>query len=157
MVLPGRTSKRDLVADLADALGHRGMKLMLYYHLGASNDAEWMQATGAYETDTSKLFGNWEAIISEAGNRYKDRLAGWWFDDGSTGGSHADRSSTEMIRPSRGMVHRSTGLEMDQFCTVKTSSPTVPAANPFAIPTRTFARLSETEAAARRRLVCAIP
>ena len=84
-VLPGRTSKRDLVEDLADALGQRNMKLMLYYHLGASGDAQWMQAAGAYETDTSKLFGNWQAIISEAGNRYKDKLAGWWFDDGSTG------------------------------------------------------------------------
>jgi alpha-L-fucosidase len=33
-ILPGRTAHRDLVADIADALGKRGIRLMLYYHLG---------------------------------------------------------------------------------------------------------------------------
>ncbi|MCX6876835.1 MAG: alpha-L-fucosidase [Verrucomicrobia bacterium] len=83
-ILPGRTSKRDLVADLAAALGQRGIKLMLYYHLGASDDSEWLKAAGFWDTDTSRFFGNWQAIITEAGERYKDHLAGWWFDDGST-------------------------------------------------------------------------
>jgi hypothetical protein len=83
-ILPGRTSRRDLVADLAEALSHRGIKLMLYYHLGAINDAEWMKASGFFDTDTAQFFGNWRAIISEAGTRYKDRLAGWWFDEGAT-------------------------------------------------------------------------
>ncbi len=83
-ILPGRTSQRDLVADLAAALGKRGIKLMLYYHLGASDDGEWLTASGFWETDTSRCFGNWQAIIAEAGERYQDKLAGWWFDDGST-------------------------------------------------------------------------
>jgi hypothetical protein len=83
-ILPGRTSRRDLVADLAAALGKRGIKLMLYYHPGASDDGEWLNACGFWETDTSRFFNNWETIISEVGQRYKERLAGWWFDDGST-------------------------------------------------------------------------
>jgi len=82
-ILPGRTARRDLVADLADALGGRGVKLFLYYHLGASSDPAWLKATGFWETDTSRLFNNWTAIISEAGQRYGARLAGWWFDDGA--------------------------------------------------------------------------
>ncbi len=82
-ILPGRTAQRDLVAELAQALGKRGMKLMLYYHLGAADDAEWMKASGFWETDTRKFFGNWQAIIREVGERYGDKLAGWWFDDGS--------------------------------------------------------------------------
>ena len=82
-ILPGRTAQRDLVADLADALGRRGIKLMLYYHLGASDDTEWLKASGFWETDTTKFFANWQAIIAEAGERYRDKLAGWWFDDGS--------------------------------------------------------------------------
>ena len=82
-ILPGRTARRDLVADLADALGRRGVKLFLYYHLGASSDPAWLKATGFWETDTSRLFNNWTAMISEAGQRYGDRLAGWWFDDGA--------------------------------------------------------------------------
>lgn len=82
-ILPGRTARRDLVADLADALGRRGVKLFLYYHLGASSDPAWLKATGFWETDTRCLFNNWTAMIREAGQRYGDRLAGWWFDDGA--------------------------------------------------------------------------
>jgi hypothetical protein len=82
-ILPGRTTQRDLVADLADALGKRGIRLMLYYHIGAISDPEWLTASGFWETDTSRIFGNWTAIIREVGQRYGDRLAGWWFDDGT--------------------------------------------------------------------------
>ena len=82
-ILPGRTARRDLVAELADALGRRGVKLFIYYHLGASSDPAWLQATSFWETDISRLFNNWTAMISEAGRRYGDRLAGWWFDDGA--------------------------------------------------------------------------
>jgi hypothetical protein len=82
-LLPGRTAQRDLVGDLADALGRCGVKLFLYYHLGATSDPAWLKATGFWETDTSRLFDNWTAMISEAGQRYGDKLAGWWFDDGA--------------------------------------------------------------------------
>ena len=82
--LPGRTARRDLVADLADALGRRGMKLMLYYHLGAANDPAWLDASGYREPDTSRFFALWRDMIAEAGNRYGERLAGWWFDEGAT-------------------------------------------------------------------------
>ncbi len=83
-ILPGRTSKRDLVADLSSALARRGMKLMLYYHLGATDDGDWLKACDFWETDANRFFGNWQAIIGEVGRRYGNRLAGWWFDDGST-------------------------------------------------------------------------
>jgi len=82
-ILPGRASKRDLVAPLADALARRHMKLFLYYHLGAISDAAWLQASGFWETDATRFFANWQAIVSEAGERYGDKLAGWWFDDGA--------------------------------------------------------------------------
>ena len=83
-ILPGRTAKRDLPADLAAALNKRGMKLFLYYHLGAHDDPEFLKASGFWETDTTRFFTNWQKMISEAGQRYGDKLAGWWFDDGST-------------------------------------------------------------------------
>jgi hypothetical protein len=82
-ILPGRAAKRDLVADLIDALGRRGIRLFLYYHLGAQADPEWLAASGFFDTDTSTLFGNWQRMIREAGERYGEGLAGWWFDDGA--------------------------------------------------------------------------
>lgn len=83
-IIPGRTAPRDLPAELAAALAKRGMKLFLYFHLGSHDDADWLKASGFWETDTSRFFNNWKSIISEAGERYGDNLAGWWFDDGST-------------------------------------------------------------------------
>ncbi len=100
-ILPGRTSQRDLVADLAAALGKRGIKLMLYYHLGASDDSEWLKASGFWETDTSRCFGNWQAIISEAGERYQDKLAGWWFDDGSTSYYYRSAPGEQLVRAAK--------------------------------------------------------
>lgn len=82
-IIPGRTSQRDLVGELAGALQQRGIRLWLYYHLGASQDAAWMKASGFFETDTTRFFGNWCDIVNEVGLRYGDQLAGWWFDDGT--------------------------------------------------------------------------
>lgn len=82
-VLPGRTAERDLVAELAEALGKHGVKLMLYYHIGAVSDPEWLKASGFWKTDTTQIFGTWESVVGEIGERYGAKLAGWWFDDGS--------------------------------------------------------------------------
>ena len=85
-ILPGRTSKRDLIGELADALNKRGIKLMLYYHCGYG-DREW-QARNFSTTDPDKvgtdpLFRkNWVSIMTEVGERYGNRLAGWFIDEG---------------------------------------------------------------------------
>jgi acylphosphatase len=72
-ILPGRTSRRDLIREIADGLGKHGIKLMLYYHPGGA-DPEWWNATEKNFTE------NWCAITSEVGRRYGPKLAGWWFD-----------------------------------------------------------------------------
>lgn len=82
-ILPGRTADRDLVADLAAALGKRGIRLMLYYNAGSSSDPAWQRASGFWETDTATFWNNWTAVVTEVGERYRDALAGWWFDDGT--------------------------------------------------------------------------
>ncbi len=74
-VLPGRTSKRDLLMQIADALAKHGVRMMLYYHLGVS-DPEWWKAT------KDNFVENWCAITREVGERYREKLAGWWFDGG---------------------------------------------------------------------------
>jgi alpha-L-fucosidase len=81
-ILPGRTAQRDLISELADALGKHGIKLMLYYHLGANSDPNWQNACGFWDAHTDKFFGNWMKMMTEIGNRYGAKVAGYWFDDG---------------------------------------------------------------------------
>ena len=82
-ILPGRTTQRDLIGDLAEALGQRGIRLLLYYHLGSDADRAWQEASGFWKTDTAEFWNNWVAVIGEVGERYGEKLAGWWFDDGT--------------------------------------------------------------------------
>ncbi len=82
-VAPGHTARRDLIADLADALGKRHIKLMLYYHAGSRQDG-WWSAAEARAMNRDAYFKEWEDQIREIGLRYGDKLAGWWFDDGIT-------------------------------------------------------------------------
>jgi hypothetical protein len=81
-IVQGRTAPRDLVLDLADALGKRGIKLMLYYHPG-HDDAPWWSKLGYDDReDKTRFFDIWCRVISSIGERYGEKLAGWWFDDG---------------------------------------------------------------------------
>ena len=82
-ILPGRTSSRDLISDLANVLNKKGIKLFLYYHLGAVSDSQWTKASGFWETDERPFFKNWNAVIREIGERYGNQVSGYWFDDGA--------------------------------------------------------------------------
>lgn len=84
-ILPGRTSKRDLIGELADALAKRGIKLVLYYHLGhdtTPENGEWWSHNWVSWDDKQLFLDNWSSIVREVGERYGDKLAGWFFDDG---------------------------------------------------------------------------
>ncbi|MGQ1784471.1 alpha-L-fucosidase [Saccharicrinis sp. GN24d3] len=99
-IIEGRTTKRDLLGEMAILLHKKGIKLIFYYHYGYdcyhSKDSAWLQAAGGYKADKTELFQNISTILAEIGDRYKDKLNGWWFDggqryydchfDGSTGG-----------------------------------------------------------------------
>lgn len=80
-ILPGRTTKRDLVADLSEALGKYGIRLILYYHVG-HGDKEWWDKQHYTRNDAGDLFANVEKIVGEVSQRYGSRLAGLWMDDG---------------------------------------------------------------------------
>ena len=86
-IITGRTTTRDLLGEMADALNQRGVKLIFYYHYGYdcghSIDAEWMKAVGGYRADKTMLYNHWMNIITEIGKRYGDKLNGWWFDGGA--------------------------------------------------------------------------
>lgn len=85
-IIAGRTTKRDLLGEMVDALDKRGIKLIFYYHYGYdcnhSIDADWMKASGGYKADKTKFYENWKAVVTEMGDRYGDKLHGWWFDGG---------------------------------------------------------------------------
>ena len=90
-IVPGRTTinygGRDYIMELADALNKRGIKLYLYYHLGNKDKEFWAATTQKgklkeREAILESVFSNWKAIVSEVGNRYGKKLAGWWFDGG---------------------------------------------------------------------------
>lgn len=79
-VLPGRTCPRDLVGDLADALGQHHIRLELYLNPG-HDDTPWWQRTHFDEPDKSAYFRLWRQMVAQIGRQYGTRLAGFWFDD----------------------------------------------------------------------------
>jgi len=81
-ILPGRTCRRDLLGELADACHQRGLHFLLYYNhsCNSGDDPEWEQAIGYHGKDKSILANNLCRIVAELGNRYGPRLDAWWFD-----------------------------------------------------------------------------
>jgi hypothetical protein len=83
-IMPGRTSRRDLIGEIADALAKRNIRLILYYHLGHDVNAangDWWTKNWSSPEDKTLFLKNWCAIIAEVGERYGARLSGWMFDD----------------------------------------------------------------------------
>ena len=78
-ILPGRTTSRDLVSDMANALGKYGIKLILYYNVLA--DTHW-RTLQSYSDNPQTLYTNLENILGEISDRYGSKIAGIWLDDG---------------------------------------------------------------------------
>ncbi|MDD5704401.1 MAG: hypothetical protein PHR35_00635 [Kiritimatiellae bacterium] len=80
-ILPGRTCERDLVGELAEALGKHGIRLILYYpSVACDNDPDWQRASGWLYDPASYATRQYD-IVTELGERYGSRLAGWWLDN----------------------------------------------------------------------------
>ena len=95
-IRPSKCSRRDLVGDLADALGTRGIRLIVYLPSGApAMDEvacerlgwEWGFEGGwphGWQTRTGKRLvpfqQKWEAVIWEWSERWGTKVSGWWFD-----------------------------------------------------------------------------
>src|ERR1043166_6298692 len=80
---PSKCSRRDLVADLYEALHKRGIKLMVYLPAGApGGDVVAVKSLqferGPHRNREFQL--KWEAVIREWSARWGKRVAGWWFD-----------------------------------------------------------------------------
>jgi len=81
-ILPGRTCKRDLIEELADALAAKGIHLLLYYNhsINQKGDAEWEKAIGYHNPKKDRLVGNLLDIVGWIGERYQRKVKAWWFD-----------------------------------------------------------------------------
>ena len=80
---PSKCSRRDLMADLYEALEPRGIALMAYLPSGAPDRdpvaverLEWKR--GAYRNREFQI--KWENVIREWSDRWGKKLKGWWFD-----------------------------------------------------------------------------
>ncbi len=115
--LPSRLSRRDLVADIADALEARGIRTLAYLpsHAPAHDrlsverlsctppwDASAWQLgpgdftpSGGIDERLSLFQKNWESVVREWSIRWGRRIHGWWLD----GCYHADRMYRHADRP----------------------------------------------------------
>ena len=81
-LLSGRTCKRDLIMELADALAAKGKHLLVYYNHSCNHkdDPEWEQAVGYHAPNKERFARNILDIVGHMGDRYKGKIKAWWFD-----------------------------------------------------------------------------
>jgi glycosyltransferase involved in cell wall biosynthesis len=83
-LVPGRTTRRDLVCEISTALAKYNIRLMLYFHPGPSKaeDEQWATVAGIDPADDEKNMKIMLAIFAEIGEKYRNKLAGWVIDGG---------------------------------------------------------------------------
>ena len=79
---PGEAcSDRDLVSDLYDSLHKRGIPLILYWTGdGPRKDPQASNALQYADGTPLAFVQNWASVAKEYGERYKEKVAGWWVD-----------------------------------------------------------------------------
>ena len=82
-ITPSKLSRRDLVADLYEALNKRGIRLVVYLPSGAPGgdkaaDAALNWQNGPYRN--KEFQQKWEQVIREWSTRWGKKISGWWFD-----------------------------------------------------------------------------
>jgi len=81
-LLPGRTCKRDLILELANALSAKGKHLLVYYNHSCNHaqDAQWEKAVGYHAPNKERFARNLMDIVGHMGERYEGKIKAWWFD-----------------------------------------------------------------------------
>ena len=79
---PGEAcATRDLVEDLYAALQRRNIPLMLYWTGdGPRQDSRAAAAMGWKEPIPTEYVRKWASVVQEYGERYGDKVRGWWVD-----------------------------------------------------------------------------
>lgn len=84
-ILPGRTTKRDLLGELMDELHAAGIRYIGYYNHSCNgrDDPVWAKACGyadGVEGNLDQFAGNICGIVECIARRYGRKMDGWWFD-----------------------------------------------------------------------------
>jgi len=81
-ICPGRTCRRDLIAEFADGLAAEGKHLLVYYNHSCNrqDDPEWRKKVGYDGRDKNVLAQNLMDIVGWMGKRYGEKVKAWWFD-----------------------------------------------------------------------------
>jgi hypothetical protein len=82
-VRPSKCARRDLVADLSDALHKRGVRLIVYLPSGAPAGDRAAAAALGWQPGghrNREFQQNWEQVIREWSERWGKKIDGWWFD-----------------------------------------------------------------------------
>jgi len=84
-LLPGRTTQRDLIGEIAEGLNAAGVRFLTYYNhsCNGEDDVIWKRACGYADGkngDLDAFAQNICDIVSFTAKRYGEKLSGWWFD-----------------------------------------------------------------------------
>jgi hypothetical protein len=77
-VHPGHTTQRDLIEEIADALHKKGVRLLCYLH--GPLTFKFAKAKKTSHEENQAFVANFTDILTEMGNRYQDKIVGYWFD-----------------------------------------------------------------------------
>ena len=81
--LPGHTSRRVLIEEIASALAKRGIRVTLYYQVGWIDTDWWQKNWDLADTERKEKFVvNLCAILEEVGAGYGRKVSGWSLDHG---------------------------------------------------------------------------
>lgn len=81
--LPGWCSRRNLIGDLADALGKRDIRLLVYFQTEIDHEDEDFREAFAWDedpADKSTFMRRWTAVLAAYARSFGTGVAGWWFD-----------------------------------------------------------------------------
>jgi hypothetical protein len=80
---PGRCSRRDLVADLHQALAPRRIRLLVYLPSGAPDKDRAAVAALEWQRGhhrNREFLVKWEQVVRDWSSRWGPKVSGWWFD-----------------------------------------------------------------------------
>lgn len=77
-VHPGQTTQRDLIEELANALNAKDIRLICY--INGPLAFKYPKRVAITPEIVEDFTANFKAILPEIGIRYKDKIAGYWFD-----------------------------------------------------------------------------